>query len=79
MELMYSEDEVRAAGEQARESGVWLTGHAHAAEALKMGVRNGFRVLYHCTYGIHPCGSVSFKNRLSRNPMAIAPIGSHNK
>ena len=43
-------EEMRAAGEQARESGVWLTGHAHCAEAIKMGVRNGFRVLYHCTY-----------------------------
>lgn len=50
MELLYTEDEIRAAGEQARESDVWLTGHAHAAEAVKMGVRNGFRVLYHCTY-----------------------------
>jgi imidazolonepropionase-like amidohydrolase len=50
MELLYTEDEVRAAGEQARESNVWLTGHAHAAGAVKMGLRNGFRVLYHCTY-----------------------------
>jgi imidazolonepropionase-like amidohydrolase len=50
LELMYNEEEVRAAGEQARESGVWLTGHAHAAGAVKMGVRHGFRVLYHCTY-----------------------------
>ena len=49
-ELLYSEEELRAAGEQARESGVWLTGHAHAVEAVKLGVRNGFRVLYHCTY-----------------------------
>lgn len=50
MQLMYTEDEIRAAGEQARESDVWLTGHAHAAEAVKMGARHGFRVLYHCTY-----------------------------
>lgn len=49
-QLMYSEEELMAAGEQARESQVWLTGHAHAAEAVKMGVRSGFRVLYHCTY-----------------------------
>jgi imidazolonepropionase-like amidohydrolase len=50
MQTLYSEEEMRAAGEQARESGVWLTGHAHCAAAIKMGVRNGFRVLYHCTY-----------------------------
>lgn len=49
-QLLYTEEEIRAAGEQARESDVWLTGHAHAAEAVKLGVRNGFRVLYHCTY-----------------------------
>jgi len=50
MQLLYSEEEIKAAGEQARESGVWLTGHAHAPEAIKMGLRHGFRVLYHCTY-----------------------------
>jgi imidazolonepropionase-like amidohydrolase len=50
MQILYTEEEIQAAGEQARESNVWLTGHAHAAGAIKMGVRNGFRVLYHCTY-----------------------------
>lgn len=50
MEILYTEEEICAAGEQARESKVWLTGHAHAAEAIKMGLRHGFRVLYHCTY-----------------------------
>lgn len=49
-EVLYTEDEIRAAGEQARESDVWLTGHAHASDAVKLGVRHGFRVLYHCTY-----------------------------
>ena len=48
--LLYSEEELRAAGEQARESGIWLTGHAHATKAVKLGVLSGFRVLYHCTY-----------------------------
>ncbi|HTV18318.1 MAG TPA: amidohydrolase family protein [Polyangiaceae bacterium] len=49
-DVFYTEEEVRAAGEQADASGVWLTAHAHAAQAIKLGVRNGFRVLYHCTY-----------------------------
>ncbi|GAB3113911.1 amidohydrolase family protein [Aestuariicella hydrocarbonica] len=49
-ELLYSDEELMAAGEQARESDVWLTGHAHAAEAVKIGVKSGFRILYHCTY-----------------------------
>jgi imidazolonepropionase-like amidohydrolase len=49
-ELLYTEEEARAAGEESQQSNIWLTGHAHAAEAVKMGVRNHFRVLYHCTY-----------------------------
>jgi len=50
MQLLYSEEEIKAAGEQARDCGVWLTAHAHAPEAIKMALRHGFRVLYHCTY-----------------------------
>lgn len=50
LELLYTEEELLAAGEQARESNLWLTGHAHAKEAVKIGVKAGFRVLYHCTY-----------------------------
>ncbi len=49
-QLLYTEEELMAAGEAAREHGLWLTGHAHAAAAVKLGVRAGFRVLYHCTY-----------------------------
>jgi imidazolonepropionase-like amidohydrolase len=48
--LLYTDEEIQAAGRAAREHDVWLTGHAHAAEAIKMGLRAGFRVLYHCTY-----------------------------
>lgn len=49
-DILYTEEEVRAAGEQARESNVWLCAHAQAAEAVKLAVRNGFRVIYHCTH-----------------------------
>jgi len=49
-ELLYSDEEVRAAGEQARESGVWLACHAHAAGSVKQAVANGFRIIYHCTH-----------------------------
>ena len=50
MQLLYSEEELMAAGTAAREHGVWLTGHAHSAPAIKLGLKAGFRVLYHCTY-----------------------------
>lgn len=49
-QLLYTEEELMAAGAAAREHGLWLTGHAHAAAAVKLGVKAGFRVLYHCTY-----------------------------
>jgi beta-glucosidase/6-phospho-beta-glucosidase/beta-galactosidase/imidazolonepropionase-like amidohydrolase len=49
-QLLYTEAELMAAGEAAREHDLWLTGHAHAAEAVKLGLKAGFRVLYHCTY-----------------------------
>jgi imidazolonepropionase-like amidohydrolase len=48
--VLYTEEELQAASVAAREHNVWLTGHAHAAEAIKRGLRAGFRVLYHCTY-----------------------------
>ena len=50
MITQYSPEEARAAGEQARESGVWLNCHAQAPESIKLAVRNGFRSVYHCTY-----------------------------
>ncbi|CAN7330919.1 amidohydrolase family protein [Massilia sp. LjRoot122] len=49
-QLLYTQEEASAAGEQARASGVWLACHAQAAEAVKMALRANFRVLYHCTY-----------------------------
>ena len=49
-QLTYTEDEVAAIGEQARESGVWLACHAQAAQAVKLGARHGFRILYHCSH-----------------------------
>jgi imidazolonepropionase-like amidohydrolase len=49
-QLLYPQEEINAAGDQARISGVWLAAHAQAAEAVKMALRANFRVLYHCTY-----------------------------
>jgi imidazolonepropionase-like amidohydrolase len=49
-ELAYDEDEIAAAGDEAREQDIWLACHAQAAEAVKLGLRHGFRVLYHCSY-----------------------------
>lgn len=49
-EICYSDDEVLAAGEQARESGIWLSAHAQASKAIQQALKAGFRVIYHCTF-----------------------------
>ena len=50
MVTQYSDEEAAAAGEQARESGVWLNCHAQNPSSIKLAVRNGFRSIYHCSY-----------------------------
>jgi imidazolonepropionase-like amidohydrolase len=46
----YTAEEANAAGETAREVGVFLNCHAQSAESVKIAVRGGFRSIYHCTY-----------------------------
>jgi imidazolonepropionase-like amidohydrolase len=48
--VQFTDEEVSAAAQVARERGVWLTAHAHAAESIKMAVNNGIRAIYHCTF-----------------------------
>jgi imidazolonepropionase-like amidohydrolase len=48
--VQYTEEEVAAASEQAKRSGVWLACHAQAAASVKMAARNDFRIIYHCTH-----------------------------
>jgi imidazolonepropionase-like amidohydrolase len=48
--LTYTEEEVAAIGDEARNCGVWLACHAQAAEAVKLAVTHGFRIVYHCSY-----------------------------
>jgi len=48
--LTYTEEEAAAIGDEAHECGVWLACHAQAAEAVKLAVKHGFRIVYHCAY-----------------------------
>ncbi|MCW2759747.1 MAG: putative X-Pro dipeptidase [Nocardioidaceae bacterium] len=48
--MQFTEEEVAAAGEAARERGVWLTAHAHSAEAVTLAVQHGVRAVYHATF-----------------------------
>ncbi|HEX4113142.1 MAG TPA: amidohydrolase family protein [Stellaceae bacterium] len=48
--LLYHDEELRAASQTAGEAGVWLNAHAHSAAAIKLLLKNNFRVIYHCTW-----------------------------
>ena len=50
MMTQFDADELNAAGEAARESGVWLNGHCQSPDSVKLAVKAGFRSIYHCTY-----------------------------
>jgi imidazolonepropionase-like amidohydrolase len=48
--VLYTDAEVAAAVETANRLGVRLAAHTQAAESIKMALRNGIRVLYHCSW-----------------------------
>jgi imidazolonepropionase-like amidohydrolase len=48
--LTYTEEEVAAAANEAHARGLWLSCHAQSAESVKIGLRHGFRILYHCSH-----------------------------
>ncbi len=50
MTEQFHEEEILAAGDAARKAGVWLTAHCYTADAIKVAIKAGFRVLYHCNY-----------------------------
>ena len=49
-QLTYTEEEVAAIGDEARARGLFLACHAQAAQAVKLGAKHGFRILYHCSH-----------------------------
>lgn len=48
--LTYTVEEVAAAASEAHARGIWLSAHAQSAESIKLSVRHGFRILYHCSH-----------------------------
>lgn len=48
--LTYTEEEVAAVAKEAHARGLWLSGHAQSAESIQIGLRHGFRILYHCSH-----------------------------
>ena len=48
--ILYDEDEVAAACDEAHRLGMVVAAHTQAAEAIKIALRSGVDVLYHCSY-----------------------------
>ncbi|MCA0245722.1 MAG: amidohydrolase family protein [Proteobacteria bacterium] len=46
----YTEEEVKAAADEANERGVALSCHSRADKSVRMALKFGFRVLYHCEH-----------------------------
>ncbi|MEO6092557.1 MAG: amidohydrolase family protein [Novosphingobium sp.] len=49
-QILYDEDEVAAACDEAHRHGMLVAAHTQAAEAVKLALRSGVDVLYHCSY-----------------------------
>lgn len=48
--LECTEEEVEAAGQAARDAGLWLAAHTYMPDAIELAVKHGVRVLYHCSW-----------------------------
>jgi imidazolonepropionase-like amidohydrolase len=49
-DLLYTDEEVEAAGAAAREAGIWVATHAYYPKAIEQALKAGARILYHCSY-----------------------------
>jgi len=50
MDVLYTRDEMMAAGAATREAGLWIAAHTYSPEAIGLALDAGARVLYHCSF-----------------------------
>lgn len=50
MQVLYTAEEMLAAGEATREAGMWIAAHAYSPEAIGLALDAGVRILYHCSF-----------------------------
>ena len=50
MDVLYTRDEMMAAGEATRDAGLWIACHAYSPDAIGMALDAGARILYHCSF-----------------------------
>lgn len=48
--ILYTDEEIEAVGEAAREAGLWIATHAYYPQAIAMALKAGARIIYHASY-----------------------------
>ena len=49
-DVLYTDEEMEAAGEAAREAGLWIATHAYYPKAIELALKAGARIIYHASY-----------------------------
>ncbi|MFM6852515.1 MAG: amidohydrolase family protein, partial [Sphingopyxis sp.] len=49
-DILYTDEEVAAAAQAAKDAGLWLSAHCYTPRAIAMALNNGVRVIYHCSW-----------------------------
>lgn len=49
-DILYTEAEMQAAGDAAREKGLFIATHTYTTPAIKLAIEAGARILYHCSF-----------------------------
>lgn len=49
-DILYTDAEMQAAGDAAREAGIWIACHTYSSRAIRMAIDAGARILYHCSF-----------------------------
>lgn len=49
-DILYTDEEMQAAGEAAKEAGLWIATHAYTPRAIDLALEAGARILYHCSF-----------------------------
>lgn len=49
-DILYTDEEMQAAGEAARENGLWIAAHAYTPGAIALALEAGARIVYHASF-----------------------------
>lgn len=49
-DILYTDEEMQAAGKAAKEAGLWIATHAYSPHAIALALEAGARILYHCSF-----------------------------